>query len=80
MKSIQRALIFKVPRHSRESDLFLCIGFVHLKLCILSIHDKMKSCSADSELFHGEENGGGNGGGRFLKFSKVWVRQAKLKK
>ena len=47
-----------------------------LELCILSIHDKMKSCSPDSELFYGEENGGG----RFLKFSKVWVRQAKLKK
>ena len=40
----------------------------------------MKSYSPDSELFHGEENGGGNGGVRFLKFSKVWVRQAKLKK
>ena len=66
--------------HSRESNLFLCIGSVHLELCILSIHDKMKSCSPDSELFYGEENGGGNGGGKYLKFSKVWVRQAKLKK
>ena len=40
----------------------------------------MKSCSPDSELFYGEENGGGNGGGTNLKFSKVWARQAKLKK
>ena len=40
----------------------------------------MKSCSPDSELFDGEENGGGNGGGTYLKFSKVWVRQAKSKK
>ena len=39
----------------------------------------MKSCSPGSEHFYGEENGGGNGGGRFLKFSKMWVRQAKLK-
>ena len=60
--------------------MFLCIGFVHLEPCILSIHDKMKSCSPDSELFHGEENGVGNGDGRFLKFGKVWVRQATLKK
>ena len=57
------------PYHSRESDLFLCIGFVHLEPCILSIHGKVKSCSPDSELFHGEENGGGNGGG----FHEPWL-------